>query len=245
MKKVAIITGAASGIGLATAQKLLETGFLVCATDRDPSALNSFVETLNPSLSENFLPISMDVNQMESIEKAKNTIVSKWGQIDVLVNNAGIFETCSFTEMTEESFTRILNTNLLGVFRCTKLFSQEMIKRKEGKIINLSSIAASKGAPGASHYSASKGAVSAFSLSLAAELAKFNIQVNVVQPGFIETPMMNANQEQMKVIAAWRIPTRRLGQPWEIAEAIHYLATSRSSYFTGAHILIDGGFSLG
>ena len=182
---------------------------------------------------------------MESIEKAKNTIVSKWGQIDVLVNNAGIFETCSFTEMTEESFTRILNTNLLGVFRCTKLFSQEMIKRKEGKIINLSSIAASKGAPGASHYSASKGAVSAFSLSLAAELAKFNIQVNVVQPGFIETPMMNAHQEQMKVIAAWRIPTRRLGQPWEIAEAIHYLATSRSSYFTGAHILIDGGFSLG
>lgn len=251
-ENIALVTGAAGGIGRAITEKLLREGYTVCGTDSiyfkenrlNENQLKEF-EALPLSRANQFFYLPMDVTDIRSIQQVEQEISAREKQVAILINNAGVFENQKLAEISEKSFEKILNVNLLGAFRTTQIFSQGMIRRKQGKIINISSISGSKGAPFASHYAASKGGLTAFSLSLAAELAPDNIQVNVISPGFIDTPMMSGYRETMKIFASWKIPAKRLGLPWEIAEAVWHLASAQGTYMTGATLVIDGGLTLG
>ncbi len=246
--KIVLITGAGSGIGAALVKRFLEKGFRVCATDKDEEKLNLLGQELFSRFEKSkWMMQAMDVGCRDSVQKAQEAICrnKEWGAVDILVNNAGIFFQSLLLEMKEEEFLKILNVNLLGVFRVSQVFGREMVSRKEGKIINISSISAMKGAINSGHYAASKAGVVALSKTMALEFAPYNVQVNTVLPGYIETEMMKGSQEILRKLATWRIPAKKLGLPWEVAEIVVSIASSESSYLTGSEIVIDGGYSLG
>lgn len=244
-KPVAIITGAAGGIGTAIADKLLSVGFRVCITDKEEGALADLHTNLRSRYASGdiFLHV-MDVTRREAILATERSLLARWGAIDVLVNNAGIFQKAPALDIEEEGFQEILNVDLLGTFRTCQIFGRRMIEQRHGKIINIASIAAIRGAPQAAHYAASKAGIVAFSMSLAAEFAPFGVPVNVILPGYIETSMLSAHWGPLRAMMTWRNPGKRLGLPWEVAEVVVFLALAQSSYLTGAQIVIDGGHSL-
>ena len=185
-----IITGAASGIGAACATRFLHEGFRVCTTDNDKTPLDLITDRLNKEgYQSNLLPINMDVCSREEIEQTSQTILNKWKSIDILINCAGIFASKPFNETEADLFKKIMDVNLFGTFNVCQIISQIMKDNGGGKIINLSSISALQGALNASAYAASKAGVIALSKTMARELAQNNIQVNIVTPGFIDTPM--------------------------------------------------------
>ncbi|MCP4756641.1 MAG: SDR family oxidoreductase [Proteobacteria bacterium] len=246
MNAVAIVTGAAGGIGAAIVDKFLEMGLRVCITDKNEDALNAYKATLLERFKpENFLVRALNVEHFEEIQAVEKETRTRWKRADVLVNNAGIFEMSPVLEMEESSFLKMLNVNLLGTFRTSQVFGKAMVEARHGKIINIGSIAGIRGMFQGGHYAASKAAVTALSLSMANEWAPHNVQVNVIHPGYIDTPMLTSHSEAIKVAAVWRIPAKRLGLPWEVAEAVWSLASSESSYLVGTQITIDGGISIG
>lgn len=246
MTKVAVVTGAAGGIGSAIVEKFLTMGLRVCITDQEEGALEKLKKDLLVRFKEENLIVQvMNVENREEILAVEHKLQSLWKNVDILVNNAGIFASSPFLEMEEESFLKILNINLLGTFRTCQVFGKNMVKQRRGKIINIGSIAGVKGMLNGGHYAASKAAVTALSMSMAVEFAPHQVQVNVVHPGFIDTPMLESQAEALKVVAVWRIPAKRLGLPWEVAEAVWSIASSESTYMLGTQITIDGGLSLG
>ncbi len=246
--QVVLVTGAASGIGAAIVRRFLEKGFRVCATDSHEEKLNLLGQELSVKFEKSKLILQiMDVASRDSVQEVHDTLYGnkEWGVVDILINNAGIFSQTPFLEMKEEEFLKILNVNLLGVFRVSQIFGREMVQKKEGKMIHISSIAAQKGAANAGHYAASKAAVVALSKTMALEFASYNVQVNTILPGYIETEMMKNYKEVLRKLATWRIPGKKLGLPWEVAELVVSIASSEASYLTGSEIVIDGGYSLG
>ncbi len=223
-----IVTGGNRGIGKGIVLSLLENNFEVLATCRDASTFN-FTH-------ENLIVSSLDVSNRSSVELFQ-TEVDEF-EPDILVNNAGITKDNLFLRMSEEDWDSVINTNLNGIFRITKLVVKGMLKKRWGRVINISSISGSMGNPGQTNYSASKAGVDAFTRSLAKELGSRNITVNSIAPGFIETDMTEAVLDQ-EVID--KIPLKRAGTVEDVASLVNFLSSEESNYITGQTLVVDGG----
>lgn len=243
MIKRAIVTGANSGLGYATAKKFCENGIKTYIIGRTKER----TEQACTEMGSNAVPILFDLNNLKDIPALIEEI-SKEGPIDILVNNAGINMKKEFTEVTDEEFLSILHTNVCSVFAMTREVVKVMKKNGGGSIVNISSMAAQYGLPKVIAYTASKGAIETFTRGAAVELAEFGIRVNAVAPGFIKTKMVatafeSDPQRRDKVLA--RTPMGTLGEPSDIADAIYYYASSESKFVTGTILCVDGGNSIG
>jgi NAD(P)-dependent dehydrogenase (short-subunit alcohol dehydrogenase family) len=238
-----LITGAAGGIGLATVHRFLTRGCKVFAADISEEKLGELRRRFaEPAGRGVLVPIRLDVSSQGDIDRALAVLRSEAADIGILINCAGIFQITPFLQLNDEEFMAVLNVNLLGAFRMAQAVARDMAQRKLGRIINVGSIAGLKGAPGAAHYAASKGALRALSATMAVELAAHNIQVNLVTPGYVDTPMMGELSNAVRALATWRVPTKRLANPDDVAEVICMLAMLDTSYVTGAEVIVDGGY---
>ena len=238
-----LITGAAGGIGLATIHRFLTRGCTVFAADISEERLDELRRDIAPPAGRGALvPVRLDVTSQGDIERAMTLIRSQAADVDILVNCAGTFRMTPFLDMNDEEFMAVLDVNLLGAFRVAQAVAKSMIRRRRGRIINVGSIAGLKGAPGAAHYAASKGALRALSITMAVELAAHNIQVNLVSPGYVDTPMMGKWTNAVRSLAMWRVPAKRLASADDIAEVICMLALLGTAYVTGTEVIVDGGY---
>jgi len=245
-KKIAIITGARRGMGRAHALALAKAGAKVAVVDISQEDCEKVVEEIK-KIGGEAIALSCDVSKKEEVEKTVKAVVEKWGRVDVLVNNAGICQFKPFLELTEEDWDRTISINLKGYFLCAQACAKEMAKQKSGVIVNIASVAMGQigvGMPGIVHYCASKGGIVAMTEALAGELAAYNIRVNAVSPGAIETPMMDSAKQDPKMLEGImaRIPMRRIGKPEEVSDLVLFLASDASSYMTGSTVVIDGGW---
>ena len=244
--KVAIITGAAKGMGKADALKLSSAGAKVVLTDIDLAGCQQVAEEIKKARGES-LVVKCDTSKKADIDNVVSETIKKFGKIDILVNNAGIFPFEPFLQMPEQNFEKVIDVNLKGYFLMAQACAKEMAKQKSGSIVNIASIAAMVGFAGLSHYCASKGGIVAMSNAMALELAPLGIRVNTINPGAIDTPGASTTkmtEEQRKAMLA-PIPMKRQGNAEEIANAVLFLASEESSYMTGAEIVIDGGWVVG
>ena len=245
--KVAIVTGAAKGMGKADAIKLANAGAKVVVTDISLQECQLVVDEIK-KLKGEAMAVRCDVSRKKEIDDAVAETIKKFGKIDILVNNAGIFPFEPFLEMPEQNFEKVIDINLKGYFLMAQACAKEMVKQKSGSIVNISSIAMGQvgvGFAGLTHYCASKGGITAMSQAMALELAPFDIRVNVISPGAIDTPgasTVNMDAKQMEAMLA-PIPMKRKGNSEEIANAVLFLASEESSYMTGSVMIVDGGWT--
>ena len=244
--KVALVTGARRGMGRTHALVLAQQGAKVVVTDIDEKECQVVVEEIRANGGE-AIARKLDVSNAQEINQAFDAAIRRFGRLDILVNNAGIFAPKQALEMTEEEWDHTLNINLKGEFLCAQRAAKEMAKNKWGRIINISSIASGQmgvGIAGGAHYTASKGGIIGMSETLAVEWAPLGITVNVVAPGAIDTPMVQAAQLPKEVMDAMvaRIPLKRIGRPEEVSAAVVFLASQEASYVTGATFYVDGGW---
>jgi len=239
--RTAIVTGATRGIGRAIALKLAQEGANVVFNYLNNKKL---ADSLLSEIKEHGvkgLAFKVDVRDFDKVQKMKNVVLDKLGTFDILINNAGITKDVSLAMMSQDDWDSVLDSNLKGVFNVTKAAIFTFMKQKRGNIINISSLSGIIGMAGQTNYSASKGGVISFTKSLAKEVAPFNVRVNAVAPGFIETDMV-AGLDQKKILDL--IPMKRLGKPEEVAEVISFLLQENSGYITGQIIRIDGGLGM-
>jgi len=244
--KVVIITGARRGMGKADALAFAKNGAKVVVADISQEECQLVVDEIKKSGGEG-LAVKCDVTDEKEVEEMVKKTIEKFGKVDILVNNAGICQFKPFLELTEEEWQRTLDINLKGYFLCAKATAKEMVKQKSGAIVNIASIVMGqigKGMAGLAHYSASKGGIAALTKTLALELAPYNIRVNAIAPGAIDTPMAASAKADPKVLEQTlaMIPLHRMGKPEEIANTVLFLSSEASSYITGSIIVVDGGW---
>lgn len=239
--KVAIVTGASRGIGKAIASALADAGYNLVLNYR---TLTDEFEAFVKSLKTSAVLVKGDVSNFEDAEKIIHTAKSTFGQIDLLVNNAGITKDNLILRMTEDDFDAVQNINLKGTFNCTKHVARIMIKQRFGRIINISSVVGITGNMGQSNYAASKAGVIGFTKSIARELAPRGITVNAIAPGFIATQMTDVISDEAKQAALMNIPMGKLGSADDIAHAVLFLASDHAAYITGQVIQVDGGMAM-
>lgn len=239
--KVALVTGSSRGIGKAIAIHLAQLGadIVVNYYKGREEADDTVREIL--SLGRRSLAIQADVSDNHSVDNMFMEIMKSFGTVDILVNNAGINRDSLLLRMKEEDWEQVLNTNLKGVYLCSKHASRVMMKKRQGKIVNISSVIGVAGNIGQSNYAAAKAGIIGFSKSIAKELASRNIQVNVVAPGFIETDMTDKLPDQLKQAILSQIPLGRFGDPIDVANVVGFLVSDESRYITGQVIHVDGG----
>ena len=235
-KKV-LVTGASGGIGKAIALELSSSGADLCLTGRNKSEL----ENLQKIIGVNCQTVISDLSNSEGINNLADQAQEIIGQIDVLVNNAGITKDNLFMRMSEDDWNEVINLNLNSIFKLTKLLIKGMIKRRYGRIINITSVIGVAGGAGQSNYSASKAGIIAMSKSLAQEVGSRSVTVNSIAPGFIETNMTAELSDDRKEDILRSISVGRLGKPDDIAGAVCFLASDKASYITGQTIHINGG----
>jgi NAD(P)-dependent dehydrogenase (short-subunit alcohol dehydrogenase family) len=248
--KVAIVTGAASGFGRATALRFAQEGARVVVVDLDEPRGAAVVEELKDTGSDGRLLIG-DVSQLEVAQEAVTVAVDELGRLDLLVNNAGIVQgdDRDTWDTTEEKWDRVLQVNLRSVFACSKAAIPAMLESGGGSIVNVASIAASVCTGGAA-YAASKGAILSYTRHTARELARKGVRMNAVSPGFMRTPMTTGEREGLDQAAqeerlagfASHLPMKRMGTMDDIADAILFLASDEASYITGQEVIVDGGY---
>lgn len=238
-EKVAIITGGASGIGLATAKKLLGEGANVVLVD-----WNQDVSDIAKNLGKNCIGIRCDVSSDNAVQKCVSDVVKKFGHIDYLVANAGIGGGPNKAhEVSIDEWNKVIGVNQTGIFLMNKYVISEMLKNGKGAIVNTSSMYGLVGTTMSFAYSASKGAINQMTRSLALTYAHDNIRVNAIAPGYVDTPILASVPKEMKDAMANQLPIGRLGKDVEIASLICYLLSDEASFITGAIISIDGGFT--
>ena len=235
-KKV-LVTGASGGIGRAIAMELSSSGADLCLTGRNKSEL----ENLQKIIGRNCQIIISDLSNSEGISNLADQAQDIMGQIDILVNNAGITKDNLFMRMSEDDWNEVININLNSIFKLTKQLIKGMIKRRYGRIINITSVIGVAGGAGQSNYSASKAGIIAMSKSLAQEVGSRSVTVNSIAPGFIETNMTAELSDDRKEDILRSISVGRLGKPDDIAGAVCFLASDKASYITGQTIHINGG----
>ena len=240
--KVAIVTGASRGIGRSVAQEISKSGAHVVCVSRSEDDLLKISKKLN---NEGFSSSSFvcDVSNSNDFKKLIDDTVSKFNQVDILVNNAGITKDNLIMRMSESDWNTVIDVNLKGVFNGIKAVSRQMMKQKQGRIINISSIVGLIGNPGQANYAASKAGVIGLGKAVSKELASRNITVNTIAPGYIETDMVEDIQETVKDNLFKQIPLGRIGKPSDIATAVLYLASDEAGYITGQTLTIDGGMT--
>jgi NAD(P)-dependent dehydrogenase (short-subunit alcohol dehydrogenase family) len=240
--KVALITGGAQGMGKATAILFAENGVRVALTDINKMKLNETVNEIKEK-GGSVIGIQADVTNSSEIKEMLNIVLDSYSTVDILVNNAGILKRTKIIDIPEDEWDLVIDVNLKSVFLCSRAVLPIMIKQKKGKIINMSSSAGrSVSTIGGAHYTASKAGVLGFTRHLAKEVAQYNINVNAVCPGLIDTEMVRLTCAKEKI--EWyekSFPISRLGEPAEVADLILFLASDESSYITGASIDINGG----
>ena len=240
-RKVVLVTGGSRGIGRAIALKYAENGYNVIINY--VSSKNDVIELEKEFSAKGIesLILKADVSNVNEVEGLVKNAIDKFGRIDVLVNNAGITRDGLLMRMKEEDFDRVIEINLKGTFLVTKAVTPYMMKKRDGKIVNLASVVGVTGNAGQCNYSASKAGIIGFTKSIAKELASRNIRVNAVAPGFIDTDMTNVLGEDIKKSINLQIPMKRMGTSREIANVVYFLGSEESSYITGQVINIDGG----
>lgn len=242
--KVAIVTGASRGIGRAVAIALAREGAKVVINFAgNVTAANAVLEEITGAGGEAMLH-QADVASNDAVEAMVKAVLEKYGHIDILVNNAGITRDNLLMRMKEEDWDAVIDTNLKGIFLCTKSVARPMMKQRSGKIINMTSVVGVMGNAGQGNYAAAKAGVIGFTKSMAKELASRNILVNAVAPGFIATDMTHVLSDEIKAGLSDKIPLGRLGEPEDIAHIVVFLASDAANYITGQTINIDGGMAI-
>ena len=240
-KKVALITGGTRGIGREIAKKFAKEG---CNLVLNYVSDNTDVEKIKSEFNEygiDVLVLKADVSVFSDCENLVKEAIEKFGKIDILVNNAGITKDTLIAMMKEDAFDKVIDVNLKGTFNVTKNVVPYMMKKRNGNIINISSVVGVVGNAGQTNYSASKAGIIGFTKSLAKELAPRNIRVNAVAPGFIDTDMTSVLSDKVKENINLQIPLKRMGKAEEVANVVSFLANDESSYITGQVINVDGG----
>lgn len=239
--KVALVTGGSRGIGREIALELAKNGINIAINYSSSSEKAEEVLSEIKSLGVNAISIKADVSSEEDVNNLVKTIENELGKIDILVNNAGITKDDLLIRMKVEDFEDVIDVNLKGTFLCTKAVARAMMKKRYGKIINITSVVGIVGNAGQGNYSASKAGVIGFTKSMAKELGSRGIRVNAVAPGFIDTEMTQVLSEEIKDQMKNNIPLNVFGNPKDIANAVVFLASNASDYITGQVINVDGG----
>jgi 3-oxoacyl-[acyl-carrier protein] reductase len=241
--KVCIITGAAQGIGLATALKFAHEGAVVVICDIKPAAIDTAVGQCQ-ALGAQTLGFTLDVTQREQVDAVVAAVKEKFGRIDVLVNNAGITKDARLQKMTLEQFDAVIDVNLRGVFHCAQAVADIMCAQGSGVILNASSVVGIYGNFGQTNYAAAKFGVIGFTKTWARELGPKGVRVNAVAPGFIETPILSTIPAKVIEQMQAHVPLKRLGRPEEIANVYAFLASDEASYVNGAVLEVSGGMTV-
>jgi len=239
--KVALITGASRGIGRAIAIELARHGAKVAVNYAGSEAKANEVVSEIIGMGGEAFAIQADVSKSESVENMVKEVLNRFDRIDILVNNAGVTRDNLIMRMKEEEWDEVINTNLKGVFNCTKAVTRPMMKQRSGRIINIASIVGVSGNAGQANYVAAKAGVIGLTKTTAKELASRNITVNAIAPGFITTDMTGKLTEDVREEMLKQIPLARFGEPKDIAGIVAFLATDAASYITGQTIHVDGG----
>ena len=239
--KIAIVTGSYGDIGKAICQKLASNGIKIALLGRDLEKLKSQKSKLIEKNETEIIISNLDVSDSDLYKDAVDSIISKWGKIDILINNAGITKDNIIVRMSNEEWEDVINTNLKGTFIGCKLVSKFMIKQKYGKIINISSIVGKIGNKGQANYVASKAGMDGITKTLSKELGSRGINVNSIAPGYIETSMTSSLSEKIKNELFNKISLNRFGKPEEVASLVNFLISKEASYITGQIINLDGG----
>jgi 3-oxoacyl-[acyl-carrier protein] reductase len=238
--KVAIVTGGGRGIGLAIGRLLAEDGASVVVSGRDAARLEAAVKELE-SLGAPAMAVVADVAKREDADRLVEATRERFGRVDVLVNNAGITRDQLLVRMKDDDWDQVLDTNLRGVFLMTRAVGKVMMRQKSGRIVNIASTAGAMGNPGQVNYSAAKAGVIGLTKAAGRELAHWNILVNAVAPGLIETDMAAAIPAEAREAMLQQVPLKRIGQGREVAEVVRFLAGDGASYITGQTIHVNGG----
>ncbi len=238
--KVAVVTGASRGIGKSIAKALAAGGAKIVAVDVDLAATEAMVAELKAAGSE-AVAVHGDVTKTADAEKMVQVAVDTFGRLDILVNNAGITRDALLLRMKDEDWDAVLGVNLKGAFLCTRAAAKVMSKQRYGRIINIASVVGQMGNAGQANYCASKAGLMGLTRSNARELARRNVTVNAVAPGFIATDMTDALPEKTRQELAAQIPLERLGSADDIANAVVFLAAEKSGYITGQVLAVNGG----
>jgi 3-oxoacyl-[acyl-carrier protein] reductase len=244
--QTAIVTGAAGGIGAATARRLAEEGAHVALADRDEDGARAGAEALTAAGLKAFaLPV--DVTDADQVDRLVDEVVARTGRLDVLVNNAGMTRDDLLFKLSEEAWDQVIDVNLKSVYLCSRAAQRHMVKAKSGAIVNLSSRSA-LGNRGQANYAAAKAGIQGLTATLAIELGPFNINVNAVAPGYIATEMTRATARrqglepaELEQAAAERTPLRRVGQPEDVATVVAFLASAEAAYVSGQTLYVNGG----
>lgn len=242
MKRTVLITGSSRGIGRATAKKFAKEGYNVIINyyKSKDKAYSLLEEVL--SFGANAIVVQADVSDRKQVEEMFRRSYEKFGNIDVLVNNAGIADMTLFTDITEEQWQRIFDVNVNGMFNCCQCVLPKMISEKSGRIINIASIWGLVGASCEVHYSATKGAIISFTKALAKELGPSNILVNAIAPGAVDTDMIGGVSEEIREVLKEETPLGVIAKPEEIADVVYILSTEETKLITGQVINPSGGF---
>ena len=239
--KVAVITGGSRGIGFATADAFLREGATVIIAASSKASADKAVAALKEKYpGRKVAGIAPNLASLEDVRSIFKTVSATYGCIDILVNNAGVSESTPFMDYTEDTFDKVMDLNVKGVFNATRAAVECMVPRETGVILSTSSMVSISGQPSGFAYPASKFAVNGLTVSLARELGPKGIRVNAVAPGITETDMMKAVPKEVIEPMVARIPLRRLGQPEDIANAFVFLASDEASYITGVVLSVDG-----
>lgn len=238
--KVAIVTGAAQGIGRAIAEVLARDGADIVVADLDPGRSQETVAAIT-KLGRRAVNVKVNVAEWNDVKNMTEQVLKDWGKIDILVNNAGVTRDGLLVRMKEEDWNLVLQVNLHGTFHCTKAVLQPMTKQRSGRIVNIASIVGAMGNAGQANYAASKAAVIGFTKSVAREYASRMVTVNAVAPGFVDTAMTQGLQQEVRDALLKQIPLGRLGQPGDVAEAVRFLASEEAGYITGQVLHVNGG----
>ena len=241
--KRAIVTGAGQGIGKAIALKLARHGADVVVDDINPETAPQVVREIQ-ALGRKAVAVVADVSKRDHVEKMIQTAVGELGGIDILVNNAGIARSNVLARLKDDQWDEVLNVNLKGIFYCIQAVIPSMMKQRSGKIVSISSIYGRIGALGDVNYAAAKSGVVGLTKTVARELARYNINVNAIMPGLVDTPLLRGIPEKYLKPMIEEVPLKRIGRPEDIANVVAFLASDDSSYMTGAIVEVTGGWNM-
>lgn len=242
--KVAIVTGAANGIGWETVKLFAHEGAKVAVADYQVQEAEAKIRTLSSDYGGKVVVFRVDVTDRSSVDEMVQAVIDTFGKIDILINNAGITRDAMLSKMTKEDFQCVLEVNLNGVFHCTQSVLPHLLENGSGRIINTSSVSGVYGNVGQTNYAASKSALIGLTKTWGKELGRKGITVNAVAPGFIETSMVESVPEKVINQLKQTIPLQRLGKPEDIANAYLYLASDEANYVNGAVLHVDGGIMM-
>ena len=240
----ALVTGASKGIGRGIALRLAEMGVNVAVNYNTSAEAASQVEAEVREAGVESLTVRADVSDLQQVKAMVDRVQKEWGHVDILVNNAGIIDDQLLVRMSDDSWERVIDTNLNGTFYCTRAAVRTMLRRRWGRIINIGSVVGLRGNPGQTNYTASKAGIIGFSKALAKEVATRNITVNTVAPGYLETETTAVLTDEQKAYWLSVIPQGHFGEVDDIAHLVAYLASDKAKYITGQAISVDGGMAV-